>query len=110
MAAYEEALAGQPLQIGAARVKPGSIRALAVSYFSSIDFRSMKGNSQYVRRKIIERFCEETDKDGSNGDKSAVTLQREVDPVSWTPDYLSLRSPRWQGNTHAMRRSSAGRW
>jgi hypothetical protein len=34
----------------------------------------------------------------------------EVDPVSWTPDYLSLRSLRWQGNTHVMRRSSAGRW
>jgi hypothetical protein len=34
----------------------------------------------------------------------------EVDPVSWTPDYLSLRSLRWQGNTHPMRRSSAGRW
>ncbi len=29
-------------------------------------------------RKIIERFCEETDKDGrKHGDKSAVTLQRE---------------------------------
>jgi len=34
----------------------------------------------------------------------------EVDPVSWTPDYLSLRSLRWQENTHPMRRSSVGRW
>jgi hypothetical protein len=32
MAAYEAALAGQLLQVGAARVKPGTIRALAVSY------------------------------------------------------------------------------
>jgi integrase len=78
MAAYEEALAGQPMQIGAAHVKPGSMRALAASYFGSVHFRSMKANSQYVRRKIIERFCEETDKDGrKHGDKSAITLRRE---------------------------------
>jgi len=79
MAAYEEALAGQqPMEIGATHVKPGSLRAIAASYFGSVDFRSMKANSQYVRRKIIERFCEETDKDGrAHGDKSAVTLRRE---------------------------------
>src|SRR5450432_4230906 len=46
--------------------------------------------------------------DGIGGDGNFVNT--EVDPVSWTPDYLSLRSLRWQGNTHAMRRSSAGRW
>jgi integrase len=79
MKAYEEALAGQPAPIGIARVKPGSIRALATSYFGSIAFGSMKSNSQYVRRKIIERFCEETDKDGNKfGDKSALTLQRSA--------------------------------
>jgi integrase len=78
MAAYEEALAARPPQIGVNRVKPGSMRALAISYFSSIDFRSMKANSQYVRRKIIEHFSEQTDKDGGKyGDKNAVTLQRE---------------------------------
>lgn len=38
----------------------------------------MKANSQYVRRKVIERFCEETDKEGRrNGDKSAATMKRE---------------------------------
>ena len=31
MAAYEEALAGQPLQIGSTRVQPSTIRALAVT-------------------------------------------------------------------------------
>ena len=35
MAAYEQALAGQPLQIGIARTKPGTIHALAVSYFNA---------------------------------------------------------------------------
>ena len=48
MAAYEEALAGQRMEIGSAHVKAGSMRALAVSYFGFVDFRSMKANSRYV--------------------------------------------------------------
>jgi integrase len=78
MAAYEQALAGQPAQIGSARVKPGTIRALAVSYFQSVDFRSMKASTQGVYRNIIDRFCREKDKDDhGHGDKRAATLQRE---------------------------------
>jgi integrase len=78
MAAYEAALAGQPAPIGANGVKPGTIRALAVSYFASVDFRSMKSSTQGVYRNIIERFCREVDKDGNPyGDKSALTLRRE---------------------------------
>lgn len=80
MAAYELAIAGQqPLQIGASRVKPGTIRALAASYFNSGAFqRSMKASTQSVYRNIIDRFCEETDKQGQKyGDKRAATLQRE---------------------------------
>ena len=33
----------------------------------------------------------------------------EVAPLSWTPDFLSFRSPQWQRSTALMRRSSAGR-
>src|ERR1700716_4187956 len=78
MAAYETALAGQPAEIGATRVKPGTIRGLAVSYFNSLEFRSMKPSSQAVRRNIIERFCRETDRTGvAHGDKSAATLRRD---------------------------------
>jgi integrase len=78
MAAYEAALAGQPTPIGGSRVKPGTFRALAVSYFASVDFRSMASSTQSVYRNIIERFCRETDKDGNaHGDKSAATLRRE---------------------------------
>jgi len=43
-------------------------------------------------------------------DRREQIVATEVDPVSWTPDYLSFRSLRWQGNTHAMRRSFVGRW
>jgi len=78
MRAYEEALAGQPLLIGSERVKPGTIRALSVSYYNSVAFRSMKPSTQSVYRNIIDRFCRETDKEGhEHGDKRAATLQRE---------------------------------
>jgi integrase len=71
MAAYETALAGQPLQVGGARTKPGTIRALAVSYYNSVGFRSCKPSTQTKYRRIIDRLCRE------HGDKRAATLQRE---------------------------------
>lgn len=78
MAAYEIALAGQPMQIARANVKPGTIRALAVSYYNSVAYRSMKASTQGVYRNIIDRFCGEVDKKGHRyGDKHAATLQRE---------------------------------
>jgi integrase len=78
MAAYDEALAGQPAQIGSERVKPGTIRALTVSYYNSIGFRSMKPITQSVYRNIVDRFCREKDREGrEHGDKRAATLQRE---------------------------------
>ena len=78
MAAYETALAGQPMQVASASVKPGTIRALAVSYYNSVTFRSMKASTQGVYRNIIDRFCEEADRKGQKyGDKHVATLQRE---------------------------------
>jgi len=71
MEAYQAALAGQPLQVGSGRVKPGTIRALAVSYFNSIEFRSLRPSSQAIYRNIVERFCVE------HGDKRVALLQRE---------------------------------
>ncbi len=76
MAAYEAALAGQPMQIGSARVKPGTFRALAVSYFNSTGFRSMKPSTQSVYRNAIERLLQERQK-AAVGDKGAATMQRE---------------------------------
>ena len=78
MQAYEAALAGQRVEVGSSRVKPGTIRALAVSYFSSTAFRSLKPSSQSGRRSVIEKFCRELDREGHPlGDKSGATLQRE---------------------------------
>jgi site-specific recombinase XerD len=78
MEAYERAMAGQPAAIGAAHVVPGSMHALAISYYSSPTFLGMRRVSQQTRRNIIERFCRETDANGlRNGDKRAAILQRE---------------------------------
>jgi integrase len=88
MAAYEAALTGQPRQIGSGRVKPGTFRALAVSYFNSpvssnankkaLPFPSLNPSTQAIYRNTIERLCKEIDREGRKyGDKSAATMQRE---------------------------------
>jgi hypothetical protein len=78
MQAYEAAIAGQPAAIGVERVLPGSMHALAISYYNSADYQRMKANSQRVRKNIIERFCREVGSNGQrNGDKRAALLQRE---------------------------------
>ena len=71
MAAYEQALAGQPMPIGAERVQPGTLRALAVSYFASPTFRTTRPSTQYTYRNVIDRLCAE------HGDKRVALLQRE---------------------------------
>ena len=78
MAAYQQALSGQPIAIGSARVRPGTLRALSVSYYNSLAFRSMKANTQSVYRNILDRFCRETDAQGQGyGEKSAANMRRE---------------------------------
>jgi integrase len=71
MAAYEQALACQPAPIGAARIKPGTLHALAVSYFASPAFRTKRPSTQYTYRNIIDRLCAE------HGDKRVALLQRD---------------------------------
>jgi integrase len=78
MAAHETALAGQPLEIGSKKTKPGTIRALAVSYFNSVAFHSLKPGSQREYRFTIEAFCR--DKGGTGipcGDMPAAGMRRE---------------------------------
>lgn len=78
MAAYEAAKAGQAIEIGSKRTKPGSLRALAVSYFNSIGFRSMAGSTQSVYKNIIDRLCAETGAAGiAYGDLPVAGLRRE---------------------------------
>jgi integrase len=79
MNVYETALAGQPLPIGAGKVLPGSMHALAISYYGSTEFLvKLSTDSQRARRNVVEKFLRETDTSGlRNGDKRAALLQRE---------------------------------
>jgi site-specific recombinase XerD len=80
MAAYEEALAGQQaIQPGRGKIKPGTMRALALSYFASTAFAALRASSQKEYRLAIERFCNRRDTGGmSYGDKLARDLQRKA--------------------------------
>jgi integrase len=71
MGDYEAALAGQPLPIGANRARPGTMWALALSYFASPEFRTLRPSTQRAYRGIIERLCKD------HGDKRAADLRRE---------------------------------
>jgi integrase len=71
MSDYQAAMAGQPLSLGASsRTRPGSMMALALSYFASPDFRTLKSSTQRAYRWIIERICKD------HGDKRAADLRR----------------------------------
>ncbi|HEY2230553.1 MAG TPA: tyrosine-type recombinase/integrase [Xanthobacteraceae bacterium] len=79
MSAYETALAGQAMAVGASKVLPGSMHALAISYYTSAEFLTkLTHGSQRARQNVIEKFLRETDAKGHpNGDKRAALLQRE---------------------------------
>ena len=69
MAAYDAALAERPLEIGASRTKSGTIRALAVAYYNSGEFRNLRPASQTTYRQVNDRFCRE------HGGKGVATLE-----------------------------------
>jgi integrase len=71
MSDYEAALAGQPPPIAANRARPGTIRALALGYFASPSFRTLRPSTQRAYRGIIERLCKD------HGDKRAADLRRD---------------------------------
>src|SRR6516162_2703949 len=76
MEVYQRAMGAQPKLIGTDRVKPRSIKALAIVYYDSAAFKALKPITQGVYRNIIKRFCRDTDKDRQPyGDKSAVTIK-----------------------------------
>src|SRR6185503_5950684 len=74
-----------------AKTRPGSMMALALSYFASPDFRALKLSTQRAYRWIIERLCKD------HGDKRADDPTREVRAIrvrtaghhSWTDDEIA---------------------
>src|SRR5829696_3545634 len=74
MAAYAAALASvtdQQVQTGAKRTLPGTIDALVVIYYSSMEWHALAVETQKTRRRIIERFRAE------HGHKRVALLHRE---------------------------------
>jgi integrase len=69
--AYREAMAGQPAPVtGNRQFLPGTMNALAVSYFNSVGFRSLAPSSQSLYRTLIDRLCKEV------GDNRVALLKR----------------------------------
>jgi integrase len=68
---YAAAMAGQPLPVGFGRACPGSVLALAISYFASPEFRTLKPSTQRAYRWTIDRICRD------HGEKRAADLRRE---------------------------------
>ena len=70
MAAYEKAASGERLEIAAAKTIPGSVSALAVSFYRSADFTGLGDSTKRTYRGIIERFRAE------HGAKRVAHLER----------------------------------
>lgn len=71
MTAYEAAQAGQGTAIAASKTRPGTISALVVGYYNSIEFRRLSPATKATYRGIIERFRIE------HGDKTVANLQKD---------------------------------
>jgi integrase len=82
MAAYEQALAGLPREIGADRTKPGTVNACIVGYYTCLAFRQLAPRTQQSRRAILERFRE------GHGDKRIALL-----PAQFIERELNQKKP-----------------
>jgi integrase len=70
--AYERMLAGSAeLPIGPKRVRVGSIGALALAWFNSPEFRTLRLTTQRTYRRIVEKWLQQ------HGDKPLALLKRE---------------------------------
>lgn len=69
MAAYQTALAGEPLSIGAGRSAPGSMAALVAAWYGSAEFRRLSPASQTNYRRILAAFLT------AHGDKLVADLE-----------------------------------
>ena len=66
--AYEDALAGAAFEIGTRRTRPGSVNAVVVAYYQSLEWGAVSAGTQTQRRSILERFR------AAHGDKPIALL------------------------------------
>jgi hypothetical protein len=84
MATYMSAVGGQPLPVGAAKVMPGTMRAVALSYFAAPAFRGLRPSTQREYRGVIERFGAQHIRGGTihlTQEKTGAALAIPVHPV-----------------------------
>jgi integrase len=79
LAAYRAAEAG-PVRVkktpGLLPIKPQSLRWLCVQYFQSPEYRRLEPRTQTIRRRFLERLCDQRDTKGAkNGDKPYALLE-----------------------------------
>jgi integrase len=84
MEAYAAAMGDVAQQLGVSRTIPGSMSALAVSWYGSSDFRHLAASTRRVYRAIVERFL------ALHGEKRVATLEphhirKLLDAKSATP-------------------------
>lgn len=66
---YDAATRAEAAPIGASRVKPGSVNALAVAYYASAEWAQLRPATHTTYRGIIERFRTK------HGDKAVATIE-----------------------------------
>jgi integrase len=85
MRAYEAAIGNvEPIQIGADRVKAGTVAAVVGMYLASVAFADLADETRRTRRNILERFRE------AHGDKRIASIERKhvqalIDAKAATP-------------------------
>jgi integrase len=72
MAVYADAVTAtaSPTEIGAARLKAGSVASLVTMYYASAEFADLAAATQSTRRTVLDGFVRD------DGDKSVATLER----------------------------------
>jgi integrase len=71
MTAYQAALSGQGApDLGASRIKAGSIDAAVTGYLGSAGFMNLASNTRRTRRGVLEKFRR------AHGDKAVATMQK----------------------------------
>jgi integrase len=72
MATYTDALAAtaSPIEIGAARLKAGSVASLVTMYYASAEFQGLAAATRSTRRTVLDGFARD------DGDKPVATLER----------------------------------
>jgi integrase len=82
MAAYQQALGGGRIEIGASRTLPGTLNAALAGYYTSLSFRELALGTQKLRRRILERLRV------ANGDRPMGGLRKET-----VIDWMNKRTP-----------------